>query len=73
MNCELETRRYTYQNLEDKYFWAIATDIAFPQNLVDLGEGGGPIILWLWYQFPFSQAHTYYYYCSRKAHDGKSP
>ena len=47
MNCELETRRYTYQNLEDKYFWAIATDIAFPQNLVDLGEGGGPIILWL--------------------------
>lgn len=38
MNCELETRRYTYQNLEDKYFWAIATDIPFLQNLVDLGE-----------------------------------
>lgn len=46
MNCELETRRYNSQNLEDKYFRAIATDIPFPQNLVDLGEGG-PIILWL--------------------------
>ena len=39
MNGELETRRYTYQNLEDKYFWAIATDITFLQNLVDPGEG----------------------------------
>lgn len=46
MYCELETKRYTYQNQEDKYFQAIATDIPFPQNLVDVGKGA-VLILWL--------------------------
>lgn len=39
MYYELETKRSTYQNPEDKYFRAITTDIPFPQNLDDTGEG----------------------------------